>query len=825
MATTYTVKRGDSLWSIATAHASTISGSSTTAKVQTLVNLNDITDPNFIVVGQVLKLDGTATAAGVSKTARATIKAFGLQSNTDRTMYATWTWTKSNTDKYQVIWYYDTGDGVWFIGSDSTVDVKQCTYSAPSNANRVKFKVKPISKKRTVNKKEVAYWTASWSAEKTYDFDDNPPTKPPVPTVKIENYTLTAELSNLDVNATSIQFQVVKNDITTFKTGTAEIKTSAASFSCTVNAGYEYKVRCRSYKDKKYSEWSEYSANYSTIPSAPAGITKCEATSETSVYLEWNKVTSAKTYEIEYATKKRYFDDSNATTKISSIEFTRYEITGMESGQEYFFRVRSVNDNGNSSWSEIVSIIIGNDPAAPTTWSSTTTATVGETLNLYWVHNAEDGSSQTFAELELIIDGIEKTHTIKNSTEEDEKDKTSVYTIDTSDYVEGTKIQWRVRTAGITKVYGDWSVQRTVDVYAPPTLEMDIINSNGESLETIEQFPFYVSGIAGPNTQMPIGYHLTVTAKESYETVDNVGNRKMVNAGESIYAEYFDTNDALMVELSAGNIDLENNMSYVVTCTVSMDSGLTTEATAEITVTWTEEQYEPNAEIGIDEETYSASIRAYCENEYGVLLDGVVLSVYRREFDGKFTELATDLVNSDNTYITDPHPALDYARYRIVAKSVATGAVSFYDVPGVPVGGIAVIIQWDEDWSSFNTLNEDELEQPTWAGSMLKLPYNIDVSDKHKSDVTLVKYSGRSHPVSYYGTQLGESSSWSLEIEKDDEETLYAIRRLAVWMGDVYVREPSGSGYWANISVSYSQKHCQVTIPVTIEVTRVEGGA
>lgn len=35
------------------------------------------------------------------------------------------------------------------------------------------------------------------------------------------------------------------------------------------------------------------------------------------------------------------------------------------------------------------------------------------------------------------------------------------------------------------------------------------------------------------------------------------------------------------------------------------------------------------------------------------------------------------------------------------------------------------------------------MEQPAWAGSMLKLPYNIDVSDSNESDVTLVEYIGR----------------------------------------------------------------------------------
>ena len=111
-----------------------------------------------------------------------------------------------------------------------------------------------------------------------------------------------------------------------------------------------------------------------------------------------------------------------------------------------------------------------------------------------------------------------------------------------------------------------------------------------------------------------------------------------------------------------------------------------------------------------------------------------------------------------------------------------------------------------------------------WTGSMLKLPYNIDVSDAYEQDVSLIEYIGRSHPVSYYGTQKGETATWNLEIPKKDKETLYELRRLAVWLGDAYVREPSGSGYWASVKVSFSQKHCEVTIPVTLSITRVEGG-
>lgn len=828
---TYTVKKGDTLSEIAEKYNPTYHYGNTNREAYLkLAEINDIDDPDYIVVGQVLELDPNKTVSKkTTKASKAEIKAFGLQSNSDRTVYASWAWSKSNTKEYRVIWYYDTGDGLWFVGTDSTVTVKQSIYNAPANAKRVQFKVLPVSDTHKVNDKDVNYWTASWSTVKSYSFSDNPPSVPSVPTVKIEKYKLTASLSNLDINATTIEFQVVKDDKTVFANGKATIATTAATYSCNVTAGGKYKVRCRGVRGKVYGDWSEYSDNVETIPAASGGITTIKALSETSVTIDWEDVKNCTSYEVEYTTNKSYFDSNSNEVKKVTVESVvgHAEITGMETGQEYFFRVRAVNAQGSSAWTEIKSIIIGKKPSAPTTWSSTTTAITGEALTLYWVHNAEDGSSQTYAELELYINGLKETHTIENTNSEEDKDKTSFYPIDTSEYIEGTQIQWRVRTAGITLQYGDWSVQRTVDIYAPATLELTMTDVNDNALETVTSFPFYIKGLAGPNTQRPIGYSLVVTSNSIYETVDQIGNKNIINAGEAIYTQYFDISDPLLVEFSAGNIDLENNIEYTVTCTASMNSGLKAESSLVFTVSWDGEEYEPNAEVGIDEDSLTASIRPYCEDELGNLIPDLTLSVYRREFDGSFTELATGIENTYNEFITDPHPALDYARYRIVAISKVTGAVSYYDMPGYPVGEKAVIIQWDEAWTSFESSTEDEsdpVEQPEWAGSLLKLPYNINVSDKNAPDVSLVKYIGRKRPVSYYGTQLGETSSWSMDIAKDDRETLYALRRLAIWMGDVYVREPSGSGYWANISVSFSQTHRELVIPVTLEITRVEGG-
>lgn len=953
-----TVVKGDTLWAIAAKHLG--SGS----KYQELASWNNISNPNLISVGQKIYLSKSAasgsgsgsgstssTTTSTSNSNKVSITNFGLQANSDNTLFVTWNWSKSNTDSYLVEWTYDTGNSVWFIGSSSnnTIDennaaaARQSTYSIPSNAKKVRVRIRPISKTYTQNNKETKYWTADWSDYKTHT-DSTPLVTPEIPGIDIKDYKITVSLDGISINgATQIEFQLYKKDgSTTYKTGKATISgTKTASYQWTVDAGHEYMVRARAVNGSTYSDWSGFSGAVKSPPAASSGITTIKATSETSIYLEWSAANTATSYDIEYTTEKRYFDGSNGTSTETGIELTHHEFIGLNTGEEYFFRVRAVNEsNQHSAWSDIKSVVIGEKPSAPTTWSSTTKGITGEQVTLYWVHNSVDGSSQTYGELEITINGVKTTHTIKNTEDEDEKDKTSTYVINTTAYVEGTKITWRVRTAGVTKEYGDWSVERTIDIYSPPTLELRLTDVNENEVEVLTSFPLYIYGLPGPNTQVPNSYHVSVIANSSYETVDNIGNPKIVNKGEEVYSQFYDIQQTLLLELLPSSIDLENGISYTVTCIVSMDSGLTATESKDFSVSWTDDMYTPNAEIAYDEERYVTHVRPYCMeyqvryykvdwrsdvyikttetvdaatlngvytstgeqvhvgylpngletyyckvftdqngnpidpiaykatyssgaytktttvvdmttlkgaftstgeevlmgitdagleiryciNEGTDLVEGVTLSVYRREYDGRFVEIATGLNNTRNTYVTDPHPALDYARYRVVAISDSTGAVSYYDVPGYPIGEVGAIIQWEEDWSNFDVTEESEMQQPAWTGSLIRLPYNIDVSESTNVDVAVVEYIGRQHPVSYYGTQLGVTSKWSMDIDAKDKETLYALRRLAIWTGDVYVREPSGLGYWANIKVSFSQTHCEVTIPVSLDITRVEGG-
>lgn len=827
---TYIVQKGDTLSKIAKKYG-------TTVKAIQALNPTLIKNVNYICTGWTIVVSGDpGKSVTASPTSYITDLKLGQLSNSEDTVLAVWSWKwHSKTDHYLLKWMYSWGIGTYKTEERTTKDLCD-TYSPPSlpgvplDRMKVSVTVTPIPiTTKDANGKEKTAFTAKESNRVLYQFKNNIPSDTPsAPDVEIEDYKLTAKVTNIPDTVTEVEFVVVKdNSNSTYKTNGIRVMSNQATYTITIEAGGSYKVKCRYINENGEGPWSPWSGESTTKPNAPSGIKTCRAESETSVYLDWNAVENATSYDIEYSEKREYLEGSNQTSAQSNIKSTSYIISGLESGKEYFFRLRAVNSQGESAWTSVVSVIIGTEPAAPTTWSSTTTVITGETLTLYWVHNSEDGSPQVKANVELTIDGVTSYHEIDTSSEKDDE-KTMYYAVGTSDFIEGATILWRVQTAGATKKYGDWSVQRTVKVYAPPTISINILDVYGNEVNSTDRrlnsFPFKIIGSAGPKTQTPVGYHISIISNTRYEIRDYVGMEKIVNAGEEIYSKYIDSSSYdLSVELSAGDVDLVNNASYTVNCVLSMDSGLTGNDSRNFAVNWNGIEYEPNAETSINKDDLTALIMPYCEDGDGNLIEDVVLSVYRREFDGSFTEIMTGLENVRGHFITDPHPALDYARYRIVARSKTTGSVSYYDMPGLPVGEKAVVVQWDEEWRPYENFDY-ATDQITWSGSMLKLPYNIDISESNTIDKSLVEYIGRKHPVSYYGTQVGQTQTWSVDIPKTDTETIYALRRLSVWMGDVYIREPSGSGYWANISVSFSQKHLDTIIPVKFSITRVAGG-
>ena len=260
-----TVVKGDTLWAIAAKYLG--SGS----KYTQLAAINNISNPNLIYVGQKVYLSSQSSGGGGSSTTpttpaatAVTINQFGELSDVDNTLFVTWTWSRTgDTQNYEVQWSYDTGNGVWFTDGKSTTEYMNHKYSIPSGAKKVRVRVKPISKKTKKNDVETDIYTGSWSGYKEWT-DSTPLTTPATPSVKIEDYKLTASLDNININgANRIEFEVVKNNSTNaFASYKANITSKHASHAFTVEAGGEYKVRARAWSaSNACSDWSDYSSN------------------------------------------------------------------------------------------------------------------------------------------------------------------------------------------------------------------------------------------------------------------------------------------------------------------------------------------------------------------------------------------------------------------------------------------------------------------------------------------------------------------------------------------------------------------------------------
>lgn len=748
-----------------------------------------------------------------------------------------------------------------------------------------KKKIKKHGKRKTKKVKvteKIPKWKASpnWVESKPLSGHNTKSTTPGTPTIEIKNGTAgLVKLENYNdtsgAGAKKINFEIVRRCEGTVNSEakSATISYGVASTTFTALVGYTYKARASAVSDpiKKgfaESEFSSYSAEVSAglakVANPPKLATQKKA-GITVVKVTWDKVYGAKKYRIEYTKNPDYFDHDTGG-QVSSVEIdapvgssktvSAYITNEIDMGNRWYFRVRAEGEGDiTGPWSGNSSIILGTPPAAPTSWSLEDIGKVGGKVTLCWTHNTTDGSimEKAYVAWKIGPNGSYSTKELSIQSQNTDEDKViTTYAwenLPTGSIPDSSTVYWKVRTKGIANDYGPYSTERTIKFYSPPTLTMTINNNSvnastltgltsDNSYTLINRFPITVRTTSGPVTQTPIGINYEVVPEEDYVVTIDDGTERYYSEGEVVFRHYtnIDGSGSAMhsqtLTLEPGNIFLQNGVHYTVRATIAMSNGLTATAQRGIYPYWEQSTYDMTADIVIDEINLLAYVTPECRDAKTgeVLTSGVLVSIYRREVNGSFVLVSKNNDVADHVTVMDIHPALDYARYRLVGISKITGVVTFEDLPGEPVDEDGIVIQWDEAWRDIDegiarfkeTL--DTLEDENYpAGSLLRLDYNVDVNDDMGKETSLVSYAGRTYPVSYYGTQRSLTSKWTVQIPKTDMEVLNSVRRLAMFGGDSYVREPNGTGYWAALTVSYSITHDSSLIPVTFSITRVEG--
>lgn len=418
----------------------------------------------------------------------------------------------------------------------------------------------------------------------------------------------------------------------------------------------------------------------------------------------------------------------------------------------------------------------------------------------------------------------------------------------------GASISWKVQTAGAwmrqeTPVFGGYSITRVINCYTKPIINaiFTYSNTNPSPINTVTRYPFYLYAFVDNHlhtNQVPIYYLVEIKPRTSYTRVNINGTTEMITPDTVIFRKELNNvaDTSFFIEFNAGDLVFENGIAYDAYVTVVTNAG-TDNVTSQhvvMNLSGSSDEVQVGADLYYDNSNAVAYVRPFVfeevsavPSEYRVIeyLTGYYLSIYRINSDNTLSEVIKNVVSQSEfiemRYYCDPYPTMGNMAYRIVAVHRTTGRVIFGDFGPLNNNEKGIIIQWGDMFSSVAAVPDPAkvVINPgdSWAGNMLRLPYNVDVTEKSSVDVTKVNYIGRTSPVTYYGTAVNSSWSIKADIDISDTKSIMLLRKLAEYPGDVYFRESSGMGFWATVTVSFPRNHLAVATTVNIDVTKVSG--
>lgn len=201
------------------------------------------------------------------------------------------------------------------------------------------------------------------------------------------------------------------------------------------------------------------------------------------------------------------------------------------------------------------------------------------------------------------------------------------------------------------------------------------------------------------------------------------------------------------------------------------------------------------------------------------------LYVYRRNIDGSVTLIKDNISNispalpNSNIVVVDPHPFIGLNTYIVGCVNLNTGSTSCVHYQ-TEFNSMFPIIDFDEKWLPY-TLSGNTGQYKNRV--VIDKIFNITLSENNTKDKADIQFAGRRKKTSYYGVSDSEEQQWQFVVPRNDKETLYKLRLLSLHKGSVYIREPNGRGYWANVEATINDNYNAVISNCSLKIT-VAGG-
>ena len=555
------------------------------------------------------------------------------------------------------------------------------------------------------------------------------------------------------------------------------------------------------------NRWLTYGGS---IPQAPSNVslamTGTPGTVQVTFDWAWQEADVA---EISWADHADAWEstDEPSTYIINSINASRWNIAGLETGITWFVRVRlgigSDDSRTFGAYSDTQSIDLSSAPVTPVLTLSDAVITADGEVTASWVYVSTDGTLQSGAELAEVVNGTYAT----------------VATVETAQYItlNAEELGWStgevhtlvVRVFSTSGRETDWSDPVSVYVAEPITcaitetsLERKTVTQEGTTTpyDALTEMPLTVT-VAGAGEGLTM---LSVVRAETYR-IDRPDETDIYGfEGEAIAS--ITQNGEAQITITRDDLigRLDDGAAYKLVATVQ--DGLGQSATAELPfiVEWAHQAETPSGTVEIDTAHLAAKLTPIAPNGVGV---GDTCDIYRLSVD------RPQLVYSGATYgetYVDPYPAVgEYGGYRFVMSTVDGDYITAENE-----------LAWVDVEADIN-INSNIID---FDGGRVMLQYNPDVSNQWKKDFKETKYLGGSIQGDWNPAVSRTSTVTSVAVTASDQNTIEAMRRLATHAGICHVRTRDGSSYAADVQVSesYAVSNGNKLASFSLSITRVD---
>lgn len=550
-------------------------------------------------------------------------------------------------------------------------------------------------------------------------------------------------------------------------------------------------------------------------PSVSLSMTDTPGTIRVVWNWSWRSATAA---ELSWADHADAWESTAGPTTyiVNNIHAAAWNISGLAVGKRWYVRIRLTSGSGDGktygAYSDIVSIDLSSAPTIPVLTLSDAVITEGGAVTATWSYSSTDGSQQAFAEIaEVLEDNGETLYVPIASTQ-----SAMHLTINAEEvgWQSGESHALVVRVVSESGRQSDgWSDPVVVSIADPLTIAI-----TQTSLQEITVTEDEAQRTVTALTVMPLT--ITVTGAGAGGTTSVIIERadayQVDRPDETMFRGYEGETIAYLTYSGEGQatIDadalvgsLDDEARYRIIATVQDGLGQSAETTLEFEVHWAHQAIMPTATVVIDEQNYVALITPSAEDPG----EGDTCDIYRLSVDKP--ELIYPDAEFGTTYV-DPYPATgEFGGHRIVYKTV---------------NGDYITADNQLAWVDLREAEGDNIDTDytiiDFGSGRILINRNLDISNTWSKDFEETKYLGGSVQGDWNPAVSRKATVATVAVSILDQETIQAMRRLAMYAGICHVRTSDGSSYAANVDVSdkYEHGNGRNVIAYDLDINRVD---